>query len=92
VVPSGWSLLKSYCGAESNSNNNPLSVAIESGVIAQCKFENGLDVGTIKLTKFVSDAGTFKISIAGATTTEKVVGNGGSIIATSLPTGSVLPL
>jgi hypothetical protein len=88
AVPNGWSLLKSYCGAESNSNNNPLSVAIESGVIAQCKFENGLDVGTIKLTKIVSDAGTFKISIIGATTTEKVVGSGGSILATNLPTGS----
>jgi hypothetical protein len=88
VVPTGWSLLKSYCGAESNSNNNPLAVTIESGVIAQCKFENGLDVGTIKLTKYVNDAGTFTLSIVGATTTSKVVGNGGSITATNLPTGS----
>jgi hypothetical protein len=88
VVPTGWSLLASYCGAQSTSNNNPLSVAIESGVIAQCTFENGLDIGTIKLTKYVSDGGTFKLSIIGATTTEGIRGNGQSITAVGVPTGS----
>jgi len=88
VVPSGWSLLASYCGVASTSNNNPLPVTIESGVIAQCTFENGLDVGTIKLTKIVNDGGTFKLSIIGSTTTEKVLGNGESVIASGVPTGA----
>ena len=91
VLPAGWSLAKSYCGADTGTATNPLNVTIDSGVIARCTFDNTRDSGTISIIKLVNDGGTFTLKImSGATLIAKQdnVGNTGTLAATSVPTGS----
>jgi hypothetical protein len=91
ALPGGWSLDKSYCGASGNTADNPLSVTVDSGVIAQCTFENSRDRGSIKITKIVNDAGTFTLKILSGQTVvaqQANVSNNGSLAATSVLTGS----
>ena len=90
-VPDGWSLAKSYCGADGGTANNPLNVTIDSGVIAKCTFDNTRDSGTISVTKVVNDVGTFTLKIMSGTTIvaeQQNVGNLGTLASITVPTGS----
>jgi hypothetical protein len=91
TLPDGWSLAKSYCGAEGNSANNPLNATIDSGVIAKCTFDNRRDSGAISLTKVVNDGGTFTLKIMSGETliaAQENVGNNGTLASITVPTGS----